>query len=309
MERVWITGGAGYIGSVLTRALLDAGHAVTVLDRFLFGRAGIEGLAGRDGLTVVEADVRDRRAVADAMRDADRVVHLAGIVGYPACRADPEKATDVNIGGTQVVLGALGGRPLLLASTQSVYGVVDGQADEDTPPRPVSLYGRNKAEAEEMVRRQADEHVILRLATVFGVSPRMRVDLLINDFVYQAIHSGRIVLYEGHFRRAFVHVRDVCGATLFAMARHDDMRGRTFNVGNDEITCTKLEIAERIGRHVPLEIEQSDKSMDLDRRNYSVDCGRRGRLGYRPQVGLDEGLEELVERLRDFTPDRTHRNL
>ena len=208
MERVLITGGAGYIGSVLTPMLLDAGCGVTVLDNFRYGSKPLDAVAGRDGLTVVEGDIRDRHAVAEAARGADWIMHLAGIVGYPACQARPAEAADVNLAGTRTLLAAAGrDQRVLFASTLSVYGAVDGQADEDTPLRPLSLYAEHKAECERMTAAATGEHVLLRFATVFGVSPRMRVDLLINDFVHQAVHNRKIVLYEGHFRRAFLQVR------------------------------------------------------------------------------------------------------
>jgi len=311
MERVLITGGAGYIGSVLTPMLLDAGYAVTVLDSFLYGQRSLDHLAGRDGLTVIAGDIRDRDPVARAVRNADWVVHLAGIVGYPACRAKPAEATDVNIAGTENLLAALGrSQRVLLASTLSVYGVVQGQATEDTPLNPLSLYAEHKVSCEQMVRQHGDDHVLLRFATVFGVSPRMRIDLLINDFVYQAIHKRRIVLYEGGFRRAFLHVTDAAAAFLFAMGRYDPMRGGVFNVGSHEesLNCTKRQIAERIARHVDYQLEESDCGRDLDRRNYLVDCSRIRALGYQARVGLDDGIAGLVERLRDFVPDATCRN-
>ena len=309
MEHVLITGGAGYIGSGLTRALLETGYAVTVLDRFLYGRRPLEDVANHPKLTVIEADIRDPAAVARAAAGADCVLHLAGIVGYPACRANPQEATAVNLAGTENLLRALQpDQRVLFASTLSVYGAVDGKATEDTPARPLSLYGEHKARCERMIRRHGGGHVILRFATLFGVSPRMRIDLLVNDFVFQALHKRRIVLYEGWFRRAFLHVTDATAAYLFALTHYEQVAGGVFNVGNEDLNCTKKQVAERIRRQVDFELVESDCGQDLDQRNYAVDCSRFSDLGYRARVGLDEGLAGLIQHLQDFEPDDTSCN-
>lgn len=304
MEHVLVTGGAGYIGSVLVGELLDAGCAVTVLDSFLYGHQSLAAVADHPHLVTIEADIRDELAVADAVRGCDWVVHLAGIVGYPACEARPDEADAVNLQGTRNLLDAMAAdQRLLFASTLSVYGAVEDRATEDTPLAPLSRYGRHKAECEQMIRDDREEFVILRLATLFGVSPRLRLDLLVNDLVFQAMRKRRVVLYEGHFRRAFLHVRDASAAYRFAMEHYETLRGGTFNVGNEHANLTKRQLAQAIARHVDYELDESPCGKDLDQRDYAVDCTRLRAAGYEAAIDLDTGIAELVQRYQDFDPD------
>jgi nucleoside-diphosphate-sugar epimerase len=307
--RVLITGGGGYLGGLLLRRLMAAGCAVRVFDRFLYGPAALVGADARAGLEVVAGDVRDPAAVREAAAGCGWIIHLAAIVGYPACAAAPALATAVNVGGTENLLRAMRrGQRLIFASTASVYGRVDGVADEGTEPAPLTLYGQSKRDGEEMVRDAGAQAVILRLATLFGPSPRMRLDLLINDLTWQAIRRGRVALYEGHFRRPFLHVADAAAAFLFAMTRFDAMAGSTFNVGDDRLDATKRQVAETIRRHHPYVLEESADGRDLDRRDYRVDFARIRSLGYRARVLLDPGIAALARFLASFREQPGCRN-
>ena len=188
--------------------------------------------------------MRDEEVVKQALDQQDLVIHLAAIVGYPACAADPGRAVSTNVDGTRNIVKNLAGRKLIFASTGSTYGKVDGICNEDTPIDPLTLYGSTKWEAEQLVT--AAGGVALRFATVFGASPRLRLDLLVNDFVYQALHNRQIILYEGHFRRTFLHSQDAARSYLFAIDYYDKMSGQAFNVGDDSMNYTNREVAQLI---------------------------------------------------------------
>src|SRR5512138_150297 len=240
MERVLLTGGAGYIGSLLAPMLLRAGHQVTIFDRFLFGASPLLGFSAHPRLEIVKGDVRDRGAIAAAVRRHDWILHLAAIVGYPACAADEALAISTNVDGTANVVDSMSkAQRLVFASTGSTYGKVDGTCTEESPTAPLSLYGRTKRDAERLVQDRGVPHVVMRFATVYGSSPRMRLDLLVNDFVYQALHNKQIVLYEGHYRRTFLHSTDAAAVYPFAMANWEKMAGGVFNVGDESMNCTK----------------------------------------------------------------------
>lgn len=298
MERVLVTGGAGYKGSVLVPMLLERGYKVTIYDNFLFGPQAILHFSSHPNLEIVEGDVRDAAKLADVVRRADIIIHLAGIVGFPACAADPDMANGVNVtGALNLALGMSKLQRLMFASTGSTYGVVDGVCDEDSPTNPLSLYGRNKLDAERIFRERLDDYIIFRFATVFGIAPRLRVDLLINDFVHQALHNKQIVMYEGHHRRTFLHIRDAASVYTFALDNWEEMskNGRIFNVGDDRGNYTKKEIAEIIKAYVPYYLHEADIGEDLDKRDYTVSYERIKNIGYERHVGLEEGIEELVK--------------
>ena len=245
--KILVTGGAGYKGTLLIPMLLEAGHSVVLLDSFLWGVRAVLHFATHPALEIVEGDVRDLPTVRRAATGCDVLVHLAAVVGYPACAADPQRARTTNVDGTRNVVQAAEGRRILFASTGSTYGKVEGVCTEETPIDPLTLYGSTKWEGE----RRVTEHggVALRLATVFGVSPRLRLDLLVNDFVYQALSHRQIILYEGHFRRTFLHVADAAAAYPFALEHYEAMAGQAFNVGDAAMNYTKKEIAEAIRQH------------------------------------------------------------
>ncbi|MHC4469958.1 MAG: NAD-dependent epimerase/dehydratase family protein [Planctomycetota bacterium] len=295
MEHVLITGGAGYIGSLLAPMLLESGYRVTIFDSFLFGAGSLLGFSRHPNLEIVEGDVREPTAVSRAVRGKDWILHLAAIVGYPACAADPIRASTTNVDGTRNVVDAMeNGQRLVFASTGSTYGKVQGVADEETPIAPLTLYGKTKWEGERIIREGEVKHTSLRFATVFGTSPRLRLDLLVNDFVHQAIHSKQIVLFEGHFRRTFLHSTDAAAVYPLALEAFDRMDGQVFNVGDETMNYTKREVALRIREHVDYYLHEADIGTDPDQRDYEVDYGRIRSLGYEAHVTLDEGIRELV---------------
>ncbi len=296
MERILVTGGAGYIGTILVPELLKLGHKVTIYDNFMFGAAPLLGFSANPNLTIIEGDVRDAKAVKEAVKGHDWIVHLAAIVGYPACAADPVRANTVNVEGTRNVLNAMEkGQRLLYASTGSTYGKVLGIATEETPINPLTLYGRNKRDCEEMIQATDHEFTLFRFATVFGSSPRMRLDLLINDFTYQAVHNKQIVIFEGHFRRTFLHSMDAAAIYPFAMSHWDQMNGGTFNVGDETMNYTKLEAAQEISKKLDYYLHEADFGSDPDKRDYEVDYSKLKKLGYQAKINLSDGIDELIK--------------
>ncbi len=291
--RILVTGGAGYLGTLLVPMLLERGQRVVLFDNFTWGLKPILHFAADEGLSIVTGDVRNADALAAAGEGCEAVMHLAAIVGYPACAADPHLAYAVNVDGTRNVVAAAGGRPVIFASTGSTYGKVEGICTEDTPIAPLTLYGSTKREAEQLVAGAGG--VSLRFATVFGVSPRLRLDLLVNDFVYQAVSHRQIILYEGHFRRTFLHARDAARAFVFALDHLDAMRGQAFNVGDESMNYTKRDVALRIRDQVDYYLHEAQVGQDADRRDYEVSYARLRGLGYAAGTPLDEGIRELVK--------------
>jgi nucleoside-diphosphate-sugar epimerase len=309
MERVLITGGAGYIGSLLAPMLLEQGHRVTIYDSFMYGALPLLSFSRHPDLRIVKGDIRDAEAVARAVEGQDWILHLAAVVGYPACAADPYLAASTNVDGSRNVLEAMQkGQKLVFASTGSTYGKVVGVATEETPIAPLTLYGKTKRDTEKLIRDSDVEHVILRFATVFGSAPRLRLDLLINDFVYQAIHSRQIVLFEGHFRRTFLHSSDAAAVYPFAMANFDRMAGRVFNVGDTTMNYTKRQVAQKIKEYVDFYLHEAQVGTDPDQRDYEIDYSRLRALGFEAKVSLDEGIRELIKVLRVMTLAHALRN-
>lgn len=307
---ILITGGAGYIGSVLTETMLDAGHRVTVLDSLLFPPPSLLGLVHREGLEFVRGDARDGELLAELVPKADVLVPLAAIVGAPACDRWPREAEEVNLGAVTRLLELKSPRQIVLfPNTNSGYGSRPGEiCSEESPFAPISLYGRTKVEAEQRVL-QAGGAVTFRLATAFGASPRLRLDLLVNDFVHQAVTTRTLVLYESAFRRNFIHVRDIAGAFLFALENFDRMEGETYNVGLSEANLTKRQLADRIRLQVPaLTILEEEFAKDPDQRDYLVSNAKIEARGWRPRFSLDDGIREMVT-VCSMLPRAAYRNL
>ena len=291
--RILVTGGAGYIGSLLCPGLLDRGHEVILLDSLMFGVQPILHFITHPKLEVVLGDVRDRRVVTPLAARVDAVLHLAAIVGYQACAADPTTAETTNVDGTRVVVDALSAsQPLVYASTGSTYGHCETVATEDTPINPLTLYGRSKRDAERLVVDKGG--VGLRFATVFGLSPRLRLDVLVNDFCYQAYHHKQVIVFEGHHRRTFLHVRDAAAVHPFTLDHYAAMRGDVYNVGASDMNYTKIEVARAIRVLQPFYLHEAEVGEDLDKRNYEVSYAKINALGYHATITLEDGIREML---------------
>lgn len=297
--KILVTGGAGYIGSAVVPLLLEHNYGVRVLDNLMYGGQGLLMNFRDPEFEFVKGDIRDGRVVRDAVKGCDAIIHLAAIVGFPACRKEPQLARQVNVEGTEHVAAAAGKSvPVLFASTGSNYGALsDDVCTEETPLNPLSLYGQTKTEAE---RRLLDDcrTVAYRFATAFGLSPRLRLDLLINDFVYNAVAVRHLVVYEKHYMRTFIHVRDIARSYLLALDHLDTMLGQVYNVGSDALNCSKEDICRLIQKHVDFYLHFADVDKDADQRNYVVNYDKIAALGFRTSIGLEEGITELIRALR-----------
>ncbi len=292
--KILVTGGAGFVGSVLVPRLLDVGHQVTVLDSLRSSGHGLLGCFHNPAFEFVQGDVRNTEDVKQAVADVDAVVHLAAIVGYPACRKYPTLAQDTNVTGTQNIVDALADKQTLVyASTGSNYGKLETVCTEESPLNPISLYGITKTEAEK-ISLTHPKGVALRFATAFGVSPRMRLDLMVNDFVHKAIVDKQLIVYERHFRRTFINVRDMAGSMIFALDNIETMAGESYNVGHESMNLTKEDIAQVIRKRVPFYLHFADIGMDEDQRDYEVSYEKIRKVGFQTSVTIDEGIEELV---------------
>lgn len=300
-QRFLVTGGAGYLGSILVPVLLEAGHAVTVLDTFMFRQNALAHVCAHPAFDVVRGDARDEATLAPLLRGADVVIPLAALVGAPMCDADTIAAATTNRDAVLTLLRLLSPmQRVVMPVTNSGYGIGDAgkECTEDSPLRPVSLYGRTKVEAEAAVLARGNA-VTLRLATVFGMAPRMRIDLLVNDFVYRAVFDRAVVLFEPHFKRNYIHIRDVARVFLHAATNFEAMRDRPYNVGLSDANLSKWELCERIRRQLPgFVFLEAPIGEDPDKRDYIVSNARIEGTGFRPAYSLDFGIAELIKGYR-----------
>jgi len=296
--RLLVTGGAGYLGSVLVPMLLGEGQDVTVVDNFLYDQASLLDCCHHPRLSIVRGDAGDRALMAGCLKTADVILPFACLTGAPVCDLAPREAKRVNLDAIAMLLELRSPQQrIIFPTTNSGYGI--GQAGlyctEETPLRPISTYGRLKVEAERLVL-EAGASVTLRLATVFGISPRMRLDLLVNDFVYRAVTDGFVVLFQADFKRNYLHVRDAARACLHALAQFDAMDGEPYNVGLRDANLSKRELCEEIKQQVPqFYFTEAQVGEDQDQRNYIVSTEKIERTGFRPSVSLQAGIAELVK--------------
>lgn len=297
--KILVTGGAGYLGSVLVPMLLKAQHVVTVLDNFAHGVPSLVSCVDRRyDLDLIKTDCRDARLVAPLVRTADVIIPLAAIVGAPACDRDHTAARSINLEAVRLIAGlaADSGQLLIYPNTNSGYGTTpEGQeTTEESPMSPLSLYGVTKMRAEDAVMQHGNS-IALRLATVFGASPRMRLDLMVNNFTFRAVTEKSLVLFSPHARRNFIHVADVARVFMHCLDRFTEMRGRVYNAGDTRANVTKLGLCEAIKSRVPDLVWFEGEGSDPDKRDYLVSNARLEATGWRPVYTLDDGIAEVVK--------------
>jgi nucleoside-diphosphate-sugar epimerase len=296
--KVLVTGGAGYIGSVLTGSLLKSGHDVTVLDNYYYGQNSLLEYCSNDKFNLVRGDCRDDATVKKLLVDTDVVIPLAAIVGASACDNDRTAARSVNVDAIKIIVNNTSNNQLIVyPNTNSGYGI--GQkgihCTEDTPLNPISLYGKTKVEGEGIIM-DTGRGITLRLATVFGASPRMRMDLLVNDFVYRAINDKFVVLYEWNFMRNYIHVRDVAKGFIHCINNAEMMKGQVYNLGLSDANYSKKDLCDEIKRFIPeFHYFTSDYNKDVDKRDYVISNEKVERTGFKTDYQIDRGIIELIK--------------
>jgi nucleoside-diphosphate-sugar epimerase len=297
MIKVLVTGGAGYIGSVLVPKLLQENLSVTVIDNLLHRQVSLLDCFSNPRFCFIKGDVTDENLMREELKKANIIIPLAAIVGAPACSANPILAKSVNYDSIQLILKYLtSDQKLLFPNTNSGYGIgeKDKSCTENSPLNPISLYGKLKVESEKELLK-TDQAIVFRLATVFGVSPRMRLDLLVNDFTYRAVNDRCIILFEEHFKRNYIHIQDVADVFLFGIKHFDSMRGQAYNVGLSKANLSKKELCEKIREYIPhLYIHSADIGKDPDQRDYVVSNAKIEKMGWRTKKSLDDGIKELI---------------
>jgi len=306
-DKILVTGGAGYIGSTLVPILLKQGYKVTVLDSLIFNQSTLLDCCADSNFEFVQGDICDHELVNNLLPKFDIVIPLAAIVGAPACRRNPSLTRLVNYDAhMNIVNNVSAEQKVLFPTTNSGYGIgeKDSYCTEESPLNPISEYGRTKVEIEKALLDMGSA-ITFRLATVFGMSPRMRMDLLVNDFVYKAVKERSLVLFEEHFRRNYIHVRDVAKAFLFGIENYDKMKGEPYNVGLSSANITKRELAEKIKEYVPgLYIHSAEIGEDPDKRDYIVSNDKIESLGWHPDHTLDDGIPELIKGYNIIRPNK-----
>lgn len=296
--KILITGGAGYLGSIVTPHLLNKGHEVTVLDNFLFRQNSLADCCHYESFNVVRGDCREASILKNLLKDADIIIPLAAMVGAPLCDQDKLAAESVNHSAVKLICDLVSpDQRIIIPITNSGYGVGEkGKfCIEETPLRPISLYGKTKVDAEKEVLSR-DNSISFRLATVFGMAPRMRLDLLVNDFVYRAVNDRSLLIFEGHFKRNYIHVRDIARVFEHAIDNFELMKGKPYNAGLEEANLSKLELCAKIKEHLPEFVYIEAKvGEDPDKRDYIVSNQRLLSSGFQTEWNLDRGIRELIK--------------
>jgi nucleoside-diphosphate-sugar epimerase len=295
---ILITGGAGYIGSVLASRLLSLDYNITVYDNFLYDQSSLNHLCNKNNLSIVKGDVRDNSKILSILPKFDVIIPLAALVGAPICKFDPVGARTINHGSIELILKNISkNQIILMPTTNSAYGTGDKNnfCDEKSKLNPISQYAIDKVDIENKLMEHKNS-ISFRLATVFGMSPRMRVDLLVNDFVYRAVRDGFIVLFESHFKRNFIHVQDVCDVFIFSLKNFDSMKNQIYNVGLSDANLSKKELCKIIQKKIKnFVFFEEELQKDPDQRNYIVSNKKIEKLGFKPKISIEQGIEELIK--------------
>ena len=294
MANILVTGGAGYIGSMLSQDLLGLGHNVTVLDNFMYQQSSLGQLCYHPNFRIYRGDVRVEADLLPILKQADIIIPLAAYVGAPLCDRDPVGASSTNRDAIFMMMKYLSQEQIvLMPTTNSAYGTGD-YCDETSPLNPISRYAKDKVEVEKVLMEHPNA-TSFRLATVFGMSPRMRIDLLVNDMTYRAVNDGFVVLFESHFKRNYIHVLDVCQAFTMAL-ENKNMRGQIYNIGLSSANVSKRELCDTIKKYAPrFEIVEAEIGKDKDQRNYMVSNEKIEKEGFKPNFDLDMGIQELLK--------------
>jgi nucleoside-diphosphate-sugar epimerase len=296
--KILVTGGAGYLGSILVPALLNEGYEVEVIDNFMFNQTSLMDVCANPKFSVVRGDVRDKELMKKLVKDKDIIIPLAALVGAPLCSRDKIGTITTNYEAIKMLCEITSkNQKIIFPTTNSGYGTTTGEiyCTEETPLNPISLYGKTKVDAEKVILDRG-EAITFRLATVFGASPKMRIDLLVNNFVYKALFDRSIVIFEGHFKRNYIHIRDVARAFLHAIKNFEKMKNEAYNVGLSSANLSKLELAYKIKEYIPnLTIIEAEIGEDPDKRNYIVSNEKIEKTGFMPQYSLDDGIKELIK--------------
>jgi len=303
--KILITGGAGYLGSVITKHFLDLGHRVTVLDNLIFKQTSPLNFTYNENYKFVYGDVRNKRLLDALVKNNDVIIPLAAVVGFPACKADPSLAREVNFDQiVNIINYGSSDQLILFPNTNSGYGIGNPgeECTEESPLNPISVYGETKCSAEKYILENTTG-ICFRLATVFGSSPRMRTDLLVNEFVYKALTDKYITVFEKNFKRNFIHIQDVASVFVHALDNYDSMKRNVYNVGLSDANLSKQELLEKIKSYIPdFAITYSDYYEDPDKRDYIVSNAKVESTGWKPKYSLDMGIEELIKTYQVIIP-------
>lgn len=295
-SKVLVTGGAGYVGSVLIPMLLDNGYQVCCVDNLLYRHNSLLFNFRNPHFEFVRGDVRREEVLKSTLEGIEYIVHLAALVGDPACKRDPESAQSINFEATKKLNDLRSkAQKIIFASTGSVYGhIPKGLCTEETPTNPISIYAITKLAAEKEIEKKGN-YVIYRFATAFGLSHRPRLDLMINDFVYKALYHKFMIVYEKSFKRTFIHVYDMARSLMYAIDHFEKMKDQIYNVGNEGLNFTKADIVSKIQEHIPdFYVKYADGMLDTDQRNYAVDYSKIRSKGFETTVAVDDGVQELI---------------
>ncbi len=296
--KILVTGGSGYIGSILVPELIKLNHEVTVLDNFMYKQSSLNHLCVFENFKIINGDIRDKNLIKSLLKTNDLIIPLAAIVGAPLCSKDPFSAQSINHDAiAEMIKDASKEQLIIMPTTNSAYGTGDknNYCDENSNLKPISKYAIDKVEIEKLLMAR-ENSISYRLATVFGMSPRMRIDLLVNDFTYRAYHDSALIIFEGHFKRNYIHIRDVVNSFIHAINNMDQMKGEIYNVGLSDANLSKTELCHEIKKHLPnfTFVEEKIKK-DPDQRNYIVSNVKIEKTGFLPKHSLSDGIKELIK--------------